>query len=295
MTTQEVKAMSAIETIGGIDGMEGLKIAESGIVPVYSDKEARFLVNARDLHKFLECGRQFANWIKDRIERYNFMESEDFTSFNKIVKRGSGGGTTRIEYFLSLDMAKEISMLENNDRGRMVRKYFIECEKRLRTAGGAINAEMAERLRQQEKWLAIMDRNARSRQAQILKSAAQFFKAFLSDVAMQSIISEITALIAGKRLVDLPEAEGLYSIAEIGEQCGISTSSVEQIVNELRLRTDEYGMLVLSESPDGKQLTTFQFRQKAADKIREFLDALKLKSPSKDLPLEDVYFSGFFL
>jgi phage anti-repressor protein len=274
--------------------MEGLKIIESGIVPVYEDYESRMLVNARDLHAFLESRQEFTHWIRHRLGKYEFLEDEDYLI--KLSNRvGDGIGKPRTDYFLTMDTSKEIAMMEANKKGRIIRKYFIECERRLRMTGGIFNAEAAEKLRQQAKWLTIRDRNARSRQAQILKSAAEFFKAILSEAVMQAIASEITVLLTGKRLVDLPEAEGLYSIAEIGEQCGISASSVEQIVNELRLRTDEYGMLVLGESPDGKQMTTFQFRQKAMNKIREFLDALKLKSPSKDLPLEDVYFSGFFL
>jgi hypothetical protein len=101
-------------------------------------------------------------------------------------------------------------------------------------------------------------------------------------------------LIAGKRLVDSPEAERFYSIEEIGELCGINTGFAEQVVNELKLKTDEYGMLILSERPDGKQAAAFQYRLKAVEKIREFIAVLK-QSTSDDLPLEDVYFSGFFL
>jgi phage anti-repressor protein len=157
--TREVEEMSETGTMVRTEGMEGLKVIESSIVPVYSDKEERILINARDLHRFLESGRQFANWIRDRIERYKFSEGEDYTSFNEVVKRESGGGTTRIEYLLSLEMAKEISMLETNDKGRMIRRYFIECERRLRTSGGVINAEAAGKFRQQEKWLAIIKSN----------------------------------------------------------------------------------------------------------------------------------------
>jgi hypothetical protein len=140
-----------------------------------------------------------------------------------------------------------------------------------------------------------MDRNSRSRQAQILNSTAKFFMAVLSDVNMQVIVSEITALIAGKRLIDLPEAERFYSAAEIGEMCDISPGLVEQVVNELGLKTDDYGMFILSENPDnGKQTVTFQYRAKAVGEIREFLD--DMKSTSNDLLLDEEFdLSGFFL
>lgn len=93
-----------------------------------TEKDGRRAVNARELHQFLECKRDFATWIKDRINKYGFVENQDFVSFPEIVEREIGA-TTRIEYALSVDMAKELSMVENNERGRTARKYFIECEK----------------------------------------------------------------------------------------------------------------------------------------------------------------------
>ena len=88
-------------------------------------------VNARDLHEFLEVGRFFSNWIKGRIKEYGFQENQDFVSFAEIGKRDKGA-TVRIEYHLSLDMAKELSMVERTEKGRQARQYFIRCEKELR-------------------------------------------------------------------------------------------------------------------------------------------------------------------
>lgn len=85
-------------------------------------------VSARDLHEFLEVGKDFSTWIQDRIEKYGFVEGQDFSP---ILGKSSGGRPTR-EYFISLDMAKELSMVENNARGRQARRYFIEVEKRAR-------------------------------------------------------------------------------------------------------------------------------------------------------------------
>jgi phage anti-repressor protein len=86
--------------------------------------------NARDLWEFVESKREFATWIKDRIEKYNFKEGEDFT-VDKFVNSESRGQTI-IDYHLTIDAAKEMAMVENNEKGRQVRKYFIECERRLK-------------------------------------------------------------------------------------------------------------------------------------------------------------------
>ncbi|WP_369581549.1 antA/AntB antirepressor family protein [Kingella oralis] len=89
--------------------------------------QAQQTVNARELHAFLENRDHFSTWIKDRISQYGFVENQDFVSFSEIPENGG----RRIEYALSLDMAKELSMVERNAKGKQARQYFIDCEKRL--------------------------------------------------------------------------------------------------------------------------------------------------------------------
>ena len=80
------------------------------------------------LHAFLESKQQFQDWIKNRINKYGFVENQDFVSFHKIMKRETGA--TRVtEYALTIGMAKELSMVENNKKGKIARQYFIRCEK----------------------------------------------------------------------------------------------------------------------------------------------------------------------
>lgn len=111
--------------------MYGLTVVESGLVPVYEDSQQKHVVNARELHEFLGSKREFAAWIKERNKKYGFRQGEDFEVFPKSGENPQGGRPV-IEYLLSLDMAKEIAMVENNEKGRQVRRYFIECEKRLK-------------------------------------------------------------------------------------------------------------------------------------------------------------------
>ena len=91
--------------------------------------EEQKTVNARDLHAFLEIGKDFSSWIKGNIEKYGFVEGLDFV---KVPAKSSSpvlGSQEKIEYFLSLSMAKEIAMLTRNAKGKQARLYFIECEK----------------------------------------------------------------------------------------------------------------------------------------------------------------------
>ncbi|EMS9172154.1 TPA: antA/AntB antirepressor family protein [Campylobacter coli] len=92
---------------------------------------------ARDLHFFIDAKRQFANWINERIENYDFIENQDYAIELVYTK-----GRPRKEYYITLDMAKELCMVENNEKGRQARRYFIECEKRLKN----IEAEQMQKL-----------------------------------------------------------------------------------------------------------------------------------------------------
>ena len=93
-----------------------------------TEQNGRQAVSARELHSFLKSKQDFSTWIKARIDKYGFVENQDFEVFHNFVEQVSGGKHL-IEYALSVDCAKEISMVEGNEKGRQARKYFIECEK----------------------------------------------------------------------------------------------------------------------------------------------------------------------
>ena len=85
-------------------------------------------VNARELHAFLGVGKVFAAWIQERIAQYGFVEHHDFAGFSDSGKNPSGGRPAK-EYAITLNMAKELAMVERNDNGKQARLYFIECER----------------------------------------------------------------------------------------------------------------------------------------------------------------------
>lgn len=111
------------------------KIIENDLLPIYENEKNERLVNARELYEKLQSKQEFANWIKNRIRKYGFLENQDFIRFDKFIKgdKNGFGNKTIIEYYLNLDTAKEIAMIENNEMGRKIRRYFIEVEKRYRT------------------------------------------------------------------------------------------------------------------------------------------------------------------
>ncbi|EMI6668434.1 antA/AntB antirepressor family protein [Campylobacter coli] len=99
-------------------------------IQIYNDKTIGAEINsanAREIFQFLNSEQEYANWIKNRISHYNFIENQDY-----IIELVYTKGRPRKEYYVTLDMAKELCMVENNEKGRQARRYFIECEKRLK-------------------------------------------------------------------------------------------------------------------------------------------------------------------
>lgn len=110
-------------------------------IPVFSgsiSNEKMLFCNARDLHEYLGVGKRFASWIKERISEYGFAENQDFVMVSQIretIRNYQGtqrkGAAKSIEYHLTMDTAKELAMVERNEQGRKIRRYFINCEKKL--------------------------------------------------------------------------------------------------------------------------------------------------------------------
>lgn len=98
------------------------------------NQATEMLCNARELHKFLGVGRKFNTWIKDRINEYGFTENQDFVIVQNLSYPNLGNAKARkqimIDYHITLDMAKELAMVEKNAKGREIRRYFIDCEKK---------------------------------------------------------------------------------------------------------------------------------------------------------------------
>ncbi len=118
------------------------------LIPVFNgelDGRAQQLCNAQDLHAFLDVQTRFNDWVARRIEQYGFIEGEDYYS---VLSNRSDGlpGKPRTEYHLTLDTAKELAMVENNEQGRQVRRYFIAMEREARESRGVTYLSVAQQL-----------------------------------------------------------------------------------------------------------------------------------------------------
>jgi len=149
------------------------------ILPAATDEQ--FPVNARDLHKALQVTTRFNDWIERRLEETDAIEGKDF--YSSLSK--SNGGRPSKEYNLTLQLAKEISMLERTEIGKLVRRYFIECEEKLKS-GLQIPQSLPEALRlaadlAEEKQLALTRATKAESEVKELKPLAEQYKHLMNS------------------------------------------------------------------------------------------------------------------
>ncbi|MEY0933970.1 antA/AntB antirepressor family protein [Providencia rettgeri] len=115
-------------------------------------------VSAKALHESLGVGRDFSTWIDGRIKDYGFIKDVDYLnldspkrgnqSTNNIQTIASHGGDRRSkDYFLSMNMAKELGMVERTEQGRLIRQYFIKCEEALHKVAPTITKQLRHQLK----------------------------------------------------------------------------------------------------------------------------------------------------
>lgn len=204
-------------------------------------------VNARELHTFLESKQDFSTWIKNRIEKYEFVENQDFIKLHKKMEL-SKTGQMAIEYYVSVGMAKQLAMVENNEKGMQARKYFIECEERLKASQQVVQPQpLAQPIGEREDKLRTI--------------ILALEHTSLSDIAKETLIITSTETITDVPINYRPRLERkTYSATEIGEQLGISAYKVGKLTNAHNLKTDEYGMYVLDKVRGyDKQVENFRY------------------------------------
>ena len=104
--------------------------------PQTIDGNAVETVSARELHAFLEVQTRFNDWIARRVKDYGFTENIDYVCLTQKrvtqTSEGKEGAAVEQVHYVSLDMAKELAMVERTEKGKQARQYFIECERKLR-------------------------------------------------------------------------------------------------------------------------------------------------------------------
>ena len=98
------------------------------LVKVHYEDANHPTVMGRELHKALGVGTQYSIWFK-RMCEYGFNEGVDYKAINQKRLTAQGNETIQTDHQLTLDMAKELCMIQRTEKGKTFRQYFIEIEK----------------------------------------------------------------------------------------------------------------------------------------------------------------------
>lgn len=186
------------------------------------DHNGKAVVSARELYEFLESSADFTTWCK-RMFEYGFEEEKDFTT---ILGKSSGGRPSK-DYALTIDCAKEISMLQRSEKGKEARQYFIECEKRMRErevlASGA-SEDM------------IILKAITTLQERVQTQAKQL------ELANQTIQDQAPKV---KYTDEVLNSESLITVNAIAKELGMSAISLNHKLQELKIQYRQSGLWLL--------------------------------------------------
>lgn len=241
-----------------------MKLFENGLIKVYATDAGELIVDGRELWEGVGSKQDFSTWIKKRLNECDATENEDYSTLHKKVER-----QTLIEYYIKLDIAKEMAMLERNEIGKQYRKYLIATEKKYKQ-GETTQVKPADR----DKLLRAeaMLNNSKARAANIYMKIAEQVNI---PEYKQIMFAKATETLSGEMLLPLPKVEGkTYSAKEIGDKLGISANTVGRMANANNLKTEQYGIEVWDKSPySNKQVPTFRYYENVIPVIKGLLKA----------------------
>lgn len=210
-----------------------------------NETDGKQSVSARELHEKLEVTDRFSRWFESML-KYGFEEKTDFTSVKFSTLVNNGATRELQDYAISIDMAKEICMIQRSEIGKKFRQYFIECEKKL--------VEVVKEI----------PYTAKVESAKLLHEIGNEYKG-LSKSYKQILDAYATKELTGEFLLPLPVTEKkTYSATEIGQMLGVSSARIGRIAKEFNLKTDEYGQWYKDKARgSGKEVDTFRYYDSA--------------------------------
>lgn len=185
-----------------------------------TEQNGKRAVSARELHHFLGSKQEFANWIKSRIEKYGFIENQDFEVFDNFIKNPQGGRPLT-EYALSVDMAKEISMVEGTERGKQARQYFIQCEKQLAKAS-LPSYQLSDPIERAQKWIQEEQQRKQLALENLNLQTINEEKQHVIELQEREIKQAAPKVEYYEKVL---QSEGLYTITFLANELGITNPS----------------------------------------------------------------------
>lgn len=190
------------------------QIIANELIPVYQTDTGERIVDGRELHEFLKVATRYNDWIKSRVEKYGFVENEDFSTLTEILVNGG----KQNNHTLKLDVAKELAMVENNDQGRKARRYFIEVEKKLKSISTP-SYMIEDPVERAQRWI----EEAKERKALQTKS-----------LMLEQRVAEYEPKIS--YLDRILQSKGTVTVTQIAKDYGMSGQQLNQILHEEKVQ-----------------------------------------------------------
>jgi len=214
------------------------------LIKVSYEKEV-LAVSGRELHGFLEVGTEYMKWF-ERMSEYGFSEGTDFSSF----LTESTGGRPSTDHAVTIDMAKELCMIQRTDKGKQARQYFLQVEK----AWNSPDMVM-------KRALQIADRRIGLLEADNTRLIGENNTLLIENSTQKQIIGELKPV---KDYVDMIlSSPGTMATTQIAADYGISAKRLNKILKEERIQRKVGGQWILYIEHMGKGLTkskTFHFK-----------------------------------
>ena len=236
------------------------------LIKINYENADRPTVLGRDLHEVLGIKTEYKKWF-ERMTEYGFTENEDYLRVSQKCPT-PGGVQNIINHQLTIDMAKEICMIQRTDIGRKVRKYFINVENEYKEIK---LTNLRESRPDKDMNVKVKEMNARVRMSnQYLKLAAVDT---VSPQYKNILVAKSAEILAGEPLLPLPKSEQkMYSATEIGDMFGVTAQKIGRIANLNGLKTEEYGEFYRDKSPySSKEVDAFRYNDKAVEKFKRIL------------------------
>jgi len=210
------------------------------IIPTQSNEQGNLLVSGRDLHEFLEIGTRYDIWFSRMVE-YGFSENVDFVAVVQKRTTAQGNETTFTDHHIKIEMAKEISMIQRNDKGKQARQYFLDLERKWNSPEMVIK---------------------RAHDYLVQKVAALETDKLMLEQRVAEYEPKITYL---DRIL---QSKGTVTITQIAKDYEMSGQALNQILHEERVQYKQNGQWLLYRKYHDKGYTkseTIDIRRRSGD------------------------------
>lgn len=248
--------------------MQNLKVIENELVPVYETSTGEKVVYGSELHSVLEVKSNYRDWIRNRLGDCEAVEKEDYEA----AKILAPSGQTKIDHIIKLDTAKEMAMLERNEKGKQVRRYFIQVEKKYKEK--TIREGITQKPEKKKKNLSAAN--------MLVKTVSGIFKD--AGVDPMFIAAEAKRLYKEQADIDIQiplitdsTTQTLWDCTTMAKKLGIYSESgrphdkaVSAIIQKIDLFTDE--IVKTAYSRNGHDGVTVHYKESVLEKVQEWLE-----------------------